>query len=140
MCEASRGEGGGSKGPRAVSYSSRWRRSLSLVALASLLLLFGVFALVLLDSAGSVASGWFLSALLAAGVVLSGFAIWGAARIDVARRRARRVGWRMCPVCLYDLSGDGGSPAADSTLIVCPECGGRYEMDGLRAAWTAPRR
>lgn len=50
------------------------------------------------------------------------------------------MGWQLCPVCLYDLSGDGCSPDPDANHFVCPECGGRYDMDDLRTAWGARRR
>ncbi|QYK47830.1 MAG: hypothetical protein KF838_13695 [Phycisphaeraceae bacterium] len=65
---------------------------------------------------------------------------WILIRWTSAARRAKSMGWQLCPVCLYDLSGDGCSPDADAMLFVCPECGGRYDMDDLRTAWAAGQR
>ncbi|MBX3315255.1 MAG: hypothetical protein KF902_00170 [Phycisphaeraceae bacterium] len=107
--------------------------------LVTYLLLGGLFASILLYPTGALARKWLVYVCLVASAVTTGYAVLVAARIDAARRRAKRAGWQMCPVCLYDLSGDGRSSDADAMRFVCPECGGRYDMDDLRTAWAAPR-
>lgn len=46
--------------------------------------------------------------------------------------RLNASGDRLCPNCLYDLSGGGGAHA-------CPECGAAYTQERLSESWSAYR-
>lgn len=72
--------------------------------------------------------------LLASGLAVIGWSMWTSLRCQATRAKAKKAGWRLCPVCLYALS-PGGTDAEDA--LFCPECGGRYEMSDLKAAWLA---
>lgn len=51
------------------------------------------------------------------------------------RARAKRAGWLLCPVCLYDLSSSDTDSVDGASMRVCSECGARFDLDELKAAW-----